>query len=108
MNNYKIFKCYEILNLYVNEYLHKMVRDYDSNSDYIYITINITDINSYDIADVLSMDLILNVGFKPTYIDENKLVLSTEEINLSFFKNEESSLCWSWLLSGIIEAKIRK
>lgn len=101
-------KVFKLLYLYVNEYKVENVRDYDINRDTTIITINISDINCYDLADILSMDLRLNCKYKPIYIDTDLLIISNDKSQIKFINDNDNNLVWSWLLSGIISAEIQK
>lgn len=101
-------KTFKLLNLYVNEYHVKNVRDYEVNRDHTIIEVKISDIECYDLADVVSMDLCLNCKYKPIYIDSTLLVLANEKSHINFTNDNDNNLVWAWLLSGVISAEIQK
>lgn len=92
----------------MNEFHVKNIRDYDVDRDHVIIEINISDIDCYDLADILSADLCLKCKYKPIYIDSSLLILSNEKSHINFRNDDDNSLVWAWLLSGVISAEIQK
>lgn len=101
-------RTFQILNLYVNEFHVKNIRDYEIDRDHMIIDVNISDIDCYDLADILSADLCLKGKYKPIYIDSTLLVLANEKSHINFRNDNNNNLVWAWLLSGIISAEIQK
>ena len=101
-------KTFANLNLYVNEYTVKNVLNYEIIQDHTVIKINISDISCCDLSDVLSMDLCLNAKYKPIYIDSTELILSNEKSHIEFHNDDDNTLVWAYLLSGVIQSDIQK
>lgn len=104
-------KTIEILNNYVNSYNIKKIHLYDKN---IYnIHMYGIDIDSYDIADLLSYSLI-KYGFKVQYKNEDciTLLLQGENniyISIEFnFDNVSDLKIYTYLLLGIIQGIQKK